>query len=129
MHEDEQLTDYGGTAPFYYQLCASAWRSFIMHRYDKCDLDSEKRLMSAAEKVYRDLEQSDKELLSFYGYGHGLPNDALAGYSYEKNISRSEIRTRFNWLCYRLAVEAGIINRFSWLPPPEHFIDERKKRI
>ena len=114
------------TEPFYMYLTASTWRMFIKYGNQKCDLESEKRLMEATKAVFETLEESDRELLRFYGERHGLREESLAAYSYKNNIPRQQIRKRFGYLCYLLAVQLRLISSLVWYHPTESNITIKK---
>lgn len=113
--------DYGSynTEPFYLYITSSTWRMFIKYRHSKCDLESEKRLLKAARTVYKSLTESDRELLQFYGQREGLREESLAAYSYRTGIPRQQIRKRFYYLCYLLAIQLHLINGLTWIPPQQ----------
>ena len=123
MYDDEinGISEFDGisTEPFYMYLTASTWRMFIKYGDQKCDLESEKRLMDAARAVYDTLDAPDRELLGYYGKRLGMREESLAAYSYETNNPGQLIRKRFNYLCYLLAVQLHLINVLVWNPPPE----------
>ena len=105
----------------YMALTSFAWRHFIKYGKDNPDKAGKDKIDLACIRLFARLEQSDRDLLEFYGVRNETNSYILSGYAYETGQSSREINTRFRWLCYKLAVEAGLINPFAWIEPPQHY--------
>ena len=83
-------------------------------------MDCLDKLDSACISLFKKLDEADRDLITFYGTRTEINAYVLTGYANERGISKAEVTTRFNWLCYRLALEAHLINGFAWIEPPQH---------
>ena len=116
------------TTPFYFIRTAFSWRLYIKCKVNNTTVKNMDRIDKACITLFPKLEQSDKELLMFFGGRSETSDYVLSGYARETGTQKQEVRIRFHWLCWRLAVKSGLINPFYWIEPPQHYIEIELKK-
>lgn len=112
--------------PSYMPLTMHAWKAFVKYRHCKKDLDFEKRMAKACNKVYRTLDERDRALIRYYGSrkSERMEDDP---YYAEIRSDLKEAKTRYHYLNYLLAVSAGLISQYGTIEPPQHKTTYRKE--